>query len=275
MPGLYPVPDRVRDEAHVPSIEEYKRVYEQSIRDPDQFWGGQALANLHWLRDFDTVRIGTMGEGNLAWFLNGKLNACLNCVDRHVEFRGDQVCAQCACSACAWLTRCLPIKVAIIWESDEPGKGRTYTYKQVLEQVCRIANVLKRQGVRKGDTVAIYMPMMPELAFTMLACARLGAPHSVVFAGFSADSLRERILDAQSQWVVTADQGVRGGRTLHLKQIVDEGARLPRAEECRPAHAHARMRCGAGRGSRGAVRLREARVCLPPHRRRCAHARGA
>lgn len=168
----------------------------------------------------------SFAEGDVAWFLGGRLNACHNCVDRHIPELGD--------------------KPAIIWESDEPDHSRTYTYREVLREVCRIANVLRRNGVRCGDNVAIYMPMVPELAFTMLACARIGAPHSIVFAGFSAgalpprfpreaacsprppphrptEALRQRIEDAECKWVVTTDQGRRGGRTLELKQIVDKG----------------------------------------------------
>jgi acetyl-CoA synthetase len=145
--------------------------------------------------------MGGFEKGDIAWFLNGKLNASTNCIDRHLEKRGDQV--------------------AIIWEADEPGQSRKITYRELHHEVCRLANAMKTAGVKKGDTVAIYMPMVPELAFTMLACARIGAPHSIVFAGFSAEALRDRIVNASSKWVFVTDEGYRGGRTLPLKKTVD------------------------------------------------------
>jgi len=159
-------------------------------------WGA-LLALVGWYQ-------GSFEKGDIAWFTNGKINVSWNCLDRHIKERGDQT--------------------AIIWESDEVGTGRSYTYSEVLEETCKVANVLKSWGVKKGDTVAVYMPMIPEVAFVMLACARIGAPHSIVFAGFSANSLRDRIVDASSKWVICADEGKRGGRTVALKTVVDEGA---------------------------------------------------
>ena len=145
---------------------------------------------------------GTFEAGDVRWFADGQLNACYNCVDRHVAAgRGAQT--------------------AIIFEADAPGKSRRISYDELLREVCKVASVLLTAGVRKGDTVAVYLPMIPDLAFVMLACARIGAVHSVIFAGFSADSVRDRLLDAACKWVVTADEGLRGGRTIPLKATVD------------------------------------------------------
>ncbi len=153
----------------------------------------------------------------MAWFQHGTLNVSVNCLDRHVQVNPD--------------------KPAIIWEADEPGQTQTFTYAAVLHEVCRLAHVLKKYGVRRGDTVAIYMPMVPAAAFAMLACARIGAIHSVVFAGFSADALRDRINDAQCRILLTADQGKRGGKAVHLKQIADEALRqCPSVEVSYPVY---------------------------------------
>jgi len=156
---------------------------------------------LSWFEPYDLVRDGGFELGDINWFRNGKINACWNCVDRHLPKKQDQV--------------------AIVWEGDEVGTSRSITYKELHVEVCRIANALKSRGVRKGDVVTIYMPMIPEVAMVMLACARIGAIHSVVFAGFSAEALRGRILDCNSRYVVVADEGKRGGKVLGLKSIVD------------------------------------------------------
>eukprot|EP00501_MAST-03F_sp_TOSAG23-6_P001432 GSMAST32.ASY1.ANO1.1489.1 assembled CDS len=181
-------------------MSQYKKLHSDSLN--PEFWGRLAKEELKWSMPFDATLFGGFKEGSVAWFVNGKLNACTNCVDRHVKNRGD--------------------KVAIIWEADEPGQSKKVTYRELLSNVCRVANALKSRGVRKGDPVTIYMPMVLELAYTMLACARIGAPHSVVFAGFSASALQSRIENCQTKWVVTVDQGKRGGRTLDLKGIVDK-----------------------------------------------------
>lgn len=161
-----------------------------------------ALTNLDWFRPFDHVKKGGFENGDVSWFEGGQLNVAYNCIDRHAAKD--------------------PSKVAIIYEADEPDSHVNITYGQLLDQVCRFSNVLKKKGVKKGDTVCIYMPMVPEAAYAMLACARIGAVHSVVFAGFSSEALRSRILDANCKILITADQGKRGGKTIHLKRIADE-----------------------------------------------------
>ncbi|KAK0634617.1 hypothetical protein B0T17DRAFT_480532 [Bombardia bombarda] len=187
---------------HLASLEEYQQMYKESITEPKQFWGRMARELLTWTKDFETVHSGSLEGGDNAWFLEGELNASYNCVDRHA-FKD-------------------PNKVAIIYEADEPTDGRTLTYGELLRQVCKTAYVLKQMGVRKGDTVAIYLPMIPEALIAFLACSRIGAVHSVVFAGFSADSLRDRVIDARSKVVITSDEGKRGGKLIGTKKIVDD-----------------------------------------------------
>ncbi|CAG8491880.1 19674_t:CDS:2 [Gigaspora margarita] len=202
---LHPVPECIKSRnpaPHVSSIEQYKEIYEESIKNPTEFWGKLANELITWNTPFQTVLSGGFEHGDVTWFREGQLNASYNCVDRHALKNPD--------------------KVAIIYEADEPGQDRKITYGELLRDVCRFANVLKAHGVKKGDTVAIYMPMVPEAVVAFLACARLGAIHSVVFAGFSSDSLRNRILDASSRFVITADEGCRGGKIINTKKIVDE-----------------------------------------------------
>jgi len=197
-----PVATHSQEGSHISSIAVYENLYRKSTSDPDAFWAEQADSLLTWERRFHTVTQGSLDEGDVAWFLGGKLNASVQCLDRHVNSgNGDNV--------------------AIIYEGDEPGECKKFTYKQVLAHVCRIANVMKKYGVRKGDAVTVYMPMIPEIAFVTLACARIGAPHSIVFAGFSAEALRDRIVDVNSRFVFTTDEGLRGGRTIALKKCVD------------------------------------------------------
>jgi len=199
----YPVINRVASGANVRGMPAYQAMYDRSINDNTAFWAEKARERLTWLKDFDTVKQGGFENGDCSWFVGGKLNVSHNCIDRHVaNGKGEQV--------------------AIIWESDEPGQGKSITYNELLREVCRIAEVFKCAGVKRGDCVTIYMPMIPQCAYTMLACARIGAPHSVVFAGFSAEALGSRIVDAASNWVVTADGAMRASRVTQLKKITDE-----------------------------------------------------
>jgi len=204
---IYPVIQRVAEGAHLQGIDAYRDLYRRSIDDNDGFWAERAREELLWKEDFSRTSDCDLKEGRIRWFEGGRLNVCENCVDRHLETRADQT--------------------AILWEGDEPGDNRKIAYRELHEMVCRFANVLKAQGVGKGDRVVIYMPMIPEAAVAMLACARIGAVHSVVFAGFSASSLRDRILDSSCKVLLTADEGVRGGKKIPLKEISDRAV-----EEC-------------------------------------------
>jgi acetyl-CoA synthetase len=199
---VFPPSEATKKRAHLDSMEAYQSMYDRSIADPEGVWEEQAHKELDWFHPFSKVREFEWEWGQAQWFLNGRLNVCHNCVDRHASTRGSQI--------------------AIIWESDTPGEGRTIDYRELQREVCRLANVLRHRGIRKGDRVAIYMPMIPEAAFAMLACARIGAVHNVVFAGFSAESLRDRINDARCKAVITADEGLRGGKIIPLKRTVDE-----------------------------------------------------
>jgi acetyl-CoA synthetase len=199
---VFPVNDAWADRALI-NAAGYQDMYAKSIADPVGFWAEQGK-RIDWMQPFSKVKDTSYDLDNLhvKWFEDGTLNACVNCIDRHLETRADQV--------------------AIIWEGDEPTDDKTVTYQQLHDAVCRFANVLKERGVKKGDRVTIYMPMVVEAAYAMLACARIGAVHSVVFGGFSPDALAGRILDCTSTCVITADEGVRGGRTIPLKANTDE-----------------------------------------------------
>ncbi|MDE0349932.1 MAG: acetate--CoA ligase [Gammaproteobacteria bacterium] len=201
MATVYPVPDSARQRAHL-DREAYRELYRRSIEDPDGFWAEEARRRLDWIAEWNTVSEWDLPTGRIAWFLGGRLNACVNCIDRHLPTRADQA--------------------AIVWEGDDPADDATVTYRELHEAVCRLANALRSRGVRKGDRVCIYMPMIPEAAYAMLACARIGATHSVVFGGFSPQSLKDRILDSDCRTVITADEGVRGGRIVPLKRNTDE-----------------------------------------------------
>jgi len=218
----YPVPTEVAQSAWIDG-EKYDRMYKRSVEDPEGFWAEQAGEFLDWFKKWDKVLDWSFQKDDLhiKWFEGGKLNVCHNCVDRHLESRGEQV--------------------AIIWEGDEPDRDKKITYRQLHEEVCRFANVLKSRGVKKGDRVSIYMPMVPEAAVAMLACARIGAVHSVVFGGFSPDALRDRILDSDCQTVITADVGFRGGRQTPLKENTDKAL-----AECPNVHSCIVVRCGDG-----------------------------
>ncbi|WP_165668761.1 acetate--CoA ligase [Metapseudomonas otitidis] len=199
--SLHPVPEDVRQRAHIDN-DTYQRLYRQSVDEPQTFWSEQATRFLHWFKPWDELHHSDLAKGEARWFKGGKLNVAYNCIDRHLDTRAEQI--------------------AIIWEGDNPTESAHITYRKLHSNVCRLANVLKARGVKKGDRVCIYMPMVPEAAYAMLACARIGAVHSVVFGGFSPDSLRDRILDADCRAVITADEGVRGGKYVPLKQNVDK-----------------------------------------------------
>jgi len=188
---------------HLKDFDEYKKLYDESIKNPQDFFKKIARENLNWIKDFSEVHNNKFAETK--WFYDGKINVSENCIDRHLKNFSE--------------------KVALIWEGDEPGDSKTYTFKELHEEVCKFANVLKDLKVSKGSRVCIYMPMIPEAAFAMLACTRIGAIHSVVFGGFSPESLKDRILDADCEIVITADEGIRGGKKVPLKLNVDEALR--------------------------------------------------
>tara|TARA_Y100001970_G_scaffold253500_1_gene328339 strand:+ start:6511 stop:8448 length:1938 start_codon:yes stop_codon:yes gene_type:complete len=197
---IYPVAELGLNNSHL-NRESYERLYKKSIEFPEEFWSEQAEEFLSWHESWEQVKRGDFKDASNQWFPNAKLNVSYNCIDRHLEAHGDQI--------------------AIIWEGDEPEDDAKITYSELHKKVCKFANVLKSRGVKKGDRVCIYMPMVPEAAYAMLACARIGAIHSVVFGGFSPDSIKDRILDSDCQTVITADEGIRGGRLIPLKENVD------------------------------------------------------
>ncbi|MDB5274673.1 MAG: acetyl-CoA synthetase, partial [Chitinophagaceae bacterium] len=187
------------------SLEEYQNAYEKSVADPEGFWAEKA-SGFTWKKKWDKVLEWNFDEPKVEWFKGGKLNITENCLDRHLATRGDQV--------------------AFIWEPNDPSEAnKSLTYKELHAEVCRFANVLKKNGVKKGDRVCLYMPMIPELAIAVLACARLGAVHSVVFAGFSASALSDRINDAKAKVVLTSDGAYRGNKNIPVKAVVDEAVK--------------------------------------------------
>jgi len=191
---VYPIDAAFAAKAHL-NESQYWEMYQRSISDSDKFWSEQAETFVTWFKKWDRVSNCDFREGRIRWFEGATLNVSYNCLDRHLKSRGDQV--------------------AIIWEGDDPSEDQKITYRELHEQVCRFANVLRSRGVGKGDCVSIYMPMVPEAAVAMLACARVGAIHSVVFGGFSPDALRGRILDSDCRVIITADEGPRGGNQYH------------------------------------------------------------
>lgn len=204
---VHPVMANIAEHAHVDHAG-YQRMYQESIENPDKFWGEQGK-NLDWIKPYTKVKHTSFDPGHISikWFEDGTLNLSANCIDRHLATKADQV--------------------AIIWEGDSPDDDKKVTYRELHEQVCRFANVLKAQGVKKGDVVSLYMPMVVEAAVAMLACARIGAVHSVVFGGFSPDAVASRIIDSNAKLVITSDEGLRGGRTVPLKANVDAALAKP------------------------------------------------
>lgn len=207
---VYDVPAEIAAKAHI-TEEKYQAMYQQSVEDPDGFWAEQADTLVTWFKKWDKVQDWDYHEGKIKWFEGAKVNVSYNCLDRHLETRGDQT--------------------AIIFEGDDPSVSKNITYRELHSMVCRLANVLKARGVKKGDRVCIYMPMIPEAAAAMLACTRIGAVHSIVFGGFSPEALKDRILDSQCQLVITTDEGLRGGRTVPLKANTDKAL-----ESCPDVH---------------------------------------
>ena len=208
---IYPAPGALASAAHI-GAELYAGMYERSINEPEAFWAEQAEQFVSWFRKWDKVQEWDFETVEIKWFSGAKLNVSYNCLDRHLDARGDDT--------------------AIIWEGDDPGVDKKITYRELHREVCRFANVLKARGVRKGDRVSIYMPMIPEAAVAMLACTRIGAVHSVVFGGFSPEALKDRILDSDCRVVITADETVRGGRNTPLKGNTDKAL-----EQCPDVHS--------------------------------------
>jgi len=209
---LYPVPESFKSSATI-HFERYQAMYDQSVNDPDSFWAEQANQFLTWQAPWSEVTKSDLTKGEVAWFIDGKLNVSVNCIDRHLPARAEQV--------------------AIIWEGDDPDEDQFITYQELHDEVSQLANALRARGVKKGDRVCIYMPMIPEATYAMLACARIGAVHSVVFGGFSPEALKDRILDADCQVVITADEGLRGGKRVPLKANTDTAlANCPGVHTC-------------------------------------------
>ena len=209
---LYPVSDHWSENAWI-NKEKYEDMYQESLESPDSFWEKQAAEFLDWNVKWEQVYSADFSKGHSSWFLGGKLNVTANCIDRHLDNRGDQT--------------------AIIWEGDDPSEHKKISYKELHEHVSKMGNVLRQRNVKKGDRVCIYMPMIPEAAYAMLACARIGAVHSVVFGGFSPEALKDRILDSDCQVIITADEGYRGGKTIPLKENTDRALEsCPRVHTC-------------------------------------------
>ena len=211
-PQLYPVSDHWAENAWI-NKEKYEDMYQESVESPDSFWEKQAAEFLDWNVKWEQVYSADFSKGHSTWFLGGKLNVTANCIDRHLDNRGDQT--------------------AIIWEGDDPSEHKKISYKELHEHVSKMGNVLRQRNVKKGDRVCIYMPMIPEVAYAMLACARIGAVHSVVFGGFSPEALKDRILDSDCQVIITADEGYRGGKTVPLKENTNKALEsCPRVHTC-------------------------------------------
>ena len=203
---MYQPKNKSSRNSHIPSLDHYKNLYEDSIKSPEKFWG-QIAKRIDWFEPWDRVSNYNFNKGEINWFTGGKLNASYNCIDRHIDAGHGE-------------------EVAIIWEGNDPKQSRKFTYQDLLKEVCLFANALKSLGVKKGDRVCLYMQMIPELAIAVLACARIGAVHSVVFGAFSSDSLRDRINDSECKILVTQDTGVRGNKqNIPMKENADRAVR--------------------------------------------------
>ena len=211
MNDLYKPSNKIVENAHINKLK-YEKMYKESISNPIKFWGEHGK-RIDWIKNYEKVRDFSYDQKNLyiKWFEDGTLNASYNCIDRHLKNNGN--------------------KTAIIWEGDNPDEQKSITYNELYKNVCKFANVLKKLGAKKGDRITIYMPMIPEAAYAMLACTRIGAIHSVVFGGFSPEALAGRIEDCNSNLIITADEGIRGGKTIPLKQNTDEA--LEKASSCK------------------------------------------
>ncbi len=229
----YEVTPEWKAKAHVDN-DTYLEMYKHSINDPDGFWGEQGK-RLDWMKPFTKVKNTSFDYDNVSikWYEDGELNVCVNCVDRHLESRGDQT--------------------AIIWEGDDPSVDKHISYKELYEEVCKLSNAMKDLGVKKGDRITIYMPMVPEAAYAMLACARLGAIHSIVFGGFSPDALAGRIEDCRSNFVITADEGLRGGKPIPLKENTDKAIEIAEGDGAKVDHVIVVKRTG------GDINMKEGR----------------
>ncbi|MEM1040740.1 MAG: acetate--CoA ligase, partial [Pseudomonadota bacterium] len=225
---LYPVEQEVADRAHVDNAG-YMDMYAKSVADPDSFWAEHGK-RLDWIKPYVKVQNWSYGypDVSIKWYEDGTLNVSANCIDRHLEKRGDQV--------------------AIIWEGDDPSDDAKITYRELHDHVCRLANVMKANGVKKGDRVTIYMPMIPEASYAMLACARIGAVHSIVFGGFSPDALAGRIVDCDSKFVITADEGLRGGKSVPLKVNTDNAIEIAAISNVHVEHVVVVRRTGGAVG---------------------------
>ena len=209
---IYEIPADIEANASINSAQ-YTEMYRRSVANPDEFWAEQADRFLHWFKKWDSVSDFDFDKGHIRWFEGGKLNAAYNCLDRHLEKRGE--------------------KIALIWESDDASEIKKFTYRELHAEVCKLSNVLKDRGVKKGDRICIYMPMVPEALVAALSCARIGAIHSIVFGGFSPEALKDRILDSDCQVVITADEGPRGGKNVPLKNNADAAmASCPDVHTC-------------------------------------------
>ena len=206
MKSLYPVPEAYKKSTNC-DLQKYQQMYKDSVENNEEFWGQQGK-RLDWIKDYTQVKDVSFAKDDLhiKWYYDGVLNVSYNCIDRHLKDRGDQT--------------------AIIWEGDDPGVSKKITYKQLHKEVCKFANTLKKLGIKKGDCVTLYMPMIPEASYAMLACARIGAVHSIVFGGFSPDALANRIMNCKSKLIVTADCGKRGGKNIPLKKNVDSASQI-------------------------------------------------